>query len=272
MKLYKIIKTKYYNYEEIIQLLKKYHLEQIINKSINAVESKLDKKEFQSIPNISGILLTNVNSLMGEISNPEDKTKIEYILSDLFQDYFNIISTQEDGKTILSEIQDNLKIACEIGGFDYNELSRFLDLEKSKILTPKLNQNFLHYNWNGEDYELDELSRDLYAMKVIFSVKEFKKLFKPISKNLIIKCNPEKKEFLLILFQVLKDRKIITPKGSSGHFAPIVKYCVDNEGYFLYKKAANKIHYQIKKNADKYNRIKELVVKLIANNINVSNG
>lgn len=268
-KLQKIIQDKYFDHAEIIKLIKKYRLEQIINKSIQTVESRLENHDFDNIPNISGILLTNVNSLVGQITESSDKIKIKYVLGDLFQDYLNIISSQKEGKAILQKIQENLITACEIGNHDYSDLIKYLGLEKSKILIPNLNPNLIYYEWYGKDYELDELSKDLYDMKIIYSVKEFKKLFKPITKNLIVRCNPEKRDILFVLFQLLKDQELIKPQGISGHFAPIVRYCMDNEESFLFKKAANKFHDILKRKKDKYLKIKDLVLNIINNNINM---
>jgi hypothetical protein len=257
----------YQNSEELRLLLIKYELENTISTAINSVNSKMTEKEFNELPKISGIILNEINSVISKIKNSKDKKDIEYLLSDIFQDYIKKISIKDNSNTIINDIIESLKIACEYRGYDYNTLTQFLGLEKATILIPKSITKKTYYEWLGKESELDEISRDLADKKIIYSIKEFKKLFKPISDSFYVKFNKKFKDEVIIFFQLLKEHKLIKPKGVSGHFAPLIQYSVDNENLFFIPKAINKEHERIKKNTVRHNEIKEKLKNLIEQNI-----
>lgn len=257
----------YQNSDELHSLLIKYKLENIITKAIDSINCKLNGKEFNELPKISGIILNDINGVISNIKNDKEKTQIEYLLSDIFQDYIKSISIQDDSGIIINDIIENLKIACEYRGYDYNILTQILGLEKTKVLKPKSIIKKTYYEWLGKESELDEITRDLADKKIIYSIKEFKKLFKPVTNSFYVKFNKKFKDEIIVLFQLLKEQKLIKPKGISGHFAPLIQYSVDNENVFLIKKAINKEHERIKKNTVKYNEIKEMLTLIIEKNI-----
>lgn len=254
----KKIKEKYHNSDELIALIIEFQLEEVIKRAIQQIETKFQNGKITDLPKLSGIILNDVNSCLARITDSEKKKKVEYLLSDIFQGYLNEISKDVNAETIFSEIQLNIQTACEYRGYDYDKLSSYINIQKHQILLPKSQGRRIYYDWNGELGELDELAKDLYDMKIIYSVKEFKRLFKPISGNLSVRCNHEHIDKLIILFQVLKNSCLITPRGrgNSGHFAPLVQYSVDNDGIFLFKKSANKIHERIKRDKSKYHKLK----------------
>ncbi|MBL7729797.1 MAG: hypothetical protein JNM88_01355 [Chitinophagaceae bacterium] len=255
----KKILEKYENAGKLIELVREYDLENVINKAIQQIESKIRNKKTQDLPRLSGIILNDINSLISKINDPGKKKQIEYLLSDIFQEYLKKISEEENSQTILSEIQEGIRTACDYSGYDYDKLSAYLNIEKQQVLLPRKNRRDIYYDWNGEVHELDELARHIYDMKLILSVKEFKRLFSPVSGHLSLKCNQEYTDKLLVLFQILKERKLITPKGkgNSGHFTPFVQYSTDNEGNFLIEKSANKEHEKLKRNKAKYQKLRE---------------
>lgn len=255
----KIIKDKYENADKLIDLIREYHIESVINQAIQQIESKFKDGKISDLPKLSGLILNDINFYISKITDPEKKKPIEYLLGDIFQDYLNEISKNKSFQSILTEIQSNIQAACEYRGYDYEKLSSFLNIKKHQVLLPKHNIRNIFYDWNGELYELDELARNIYDMKLILSVKEFKRLFKPVYGNLSIRCNREHIDKLLILFQVLKETCLITPKGkgNSGHFAPFIQYSVDKDGNFLIEKSANKEHEKLKRNASKYVKLRE---------------
>ncbi|CAG0988943.1 hypothetical protein FLAV_02193 [Flavobacteriales bacterium] len=264
----KKIKDKYEHADNLIDLIREFQLENVINQAIHQIELKLTGGKITDLPKLSGIILNDINSYVSKITDTEKKKQIEYLLGDIFQDYLTEILQSKNSESVLTEIQANIQAACEYRGYDYEKLSSFLNIEKKQILLPKQNQRSIYYDWNGELQELDELARDICDMRLILSVKEFKKLFKPVSGHLSVKCYRENIDKLLILFQVLKESCLITPKGkgNSGHFAPFVQYSVDKDGNFLIEKSANKEHEKLKRNASRYDKLHKKMESVVKAN------
>lgn len=268
-KLELIIHETYGNSDELIELVRKVDLEKALNIMLNKIEEALETGDINKIVSISGLLLSGINSKLGGHSNPEEKQKLEYLIADIFEKYLLIISNLPDGPNILTQVDENLKEACELANYDYKALSSIFNIQRHVILLPQTKvRTRYHYEWLGLAYELDELIRDIADKKWIYSVKEMKRLFAPVSGNLQIRCNPDKKEELLILFHVLKEKRMITPKGkgNSGHFTPLCTYAVDNGGNFIYQKAVNKLHHRLKNNPNKYADILGKVESIVSEN------
>jgi len=265
--LFNKLSDRYQNVDELHLLLTKYNLEETINTAIESIDCKMTDNQIQELPKLSGIILNEINSVISNIENIGEKKKIEYLLSDIFQDYINIILTQKKSENIITEIIENLRIACEYRGYDYNILTNVLGLEKITILKSKTRTKKKYYEWLKTEGELDEISRDLYDKKIIFSVKEFKKLFKPTSDSFYVKFNSKFKDEVIVLFHIFKEEKLIMPKGTSGHFSPLVQYAVDNENNFLINKAINKEHERIKKNSVRHSEIRQKLTIVIEQNL-----
>jgi hypothetical protein len=236
---------------------------------LDKIERALESGDTNKIVTVSGIMLSGINSKLGNHKDPNEKQKLEYLLADIFERYLILISKKPNGSHILAQVDDNLKETCEIAGYDYNALSSLFNIRKHVVLLPqrKPSSNY-HYEWHGLQYELDEIIKDIAKKNWISSVKEMKRIFAPVSGNLQVRCNPEKKAEILVLINVLKERKMITPKGrgNSGHFTPICTYAVDNDGNFIYQKAVNKLHHRLKKNPTKYAQLIGKVETIIQNN------
>lgn len=273
-KLEKKIKDSYSDSNFLISIIRKIDLEASLNRMIDLIETALFDNNTSKVKAISGVILNEINTKIGKIKDLDEKKKIEYLLADIFQEYIENIAYQENGKNILIQINENLKSTCDLLGYDYNAFSKIFNIDKHIILTPqRKNLNQLHYEWIGKSIEIDEIAKDIYDKKWIYSVKEFKRLFKPVTGNLQIRCNREKKKELLLLFHILKEKGLIRPigKGNSGHFAPFVKYAIDNEEKYLFEKAANKFHDSIKRKESEYSAIKRKVEGIVMQNVSKSN-
>jgi len=266
-KLKKILEKKYQNSEELFDLLVNYNLDTIIKNAIENIDNKLKNGEIQNLPKLSGIILNDINLAISKIKNKTHKRKIEYLLSDIFQEYVALILKEKESSKVINDIIENLRIACEYRGYNYPELNIFLGLEKEILLKTKKVHKNIYYQWLRKDFELDEISKDLYDKKIIFSVKEFKKLFKPVSESFYVRFNIEYKDEIIVLFSIFKELNLIKPVGISGYFSPFVQCAVDNENNFLIKKAINKEHEKIKRNKVRYNKIKGKMMKIVNSNI-----
>lgn len=263
------ISESYSNAENLISLLRKIDLENTINTAISKIESALKTNDSSKIISISGIVLSSINNKLSLLKDENDKKSIEYLLADIFQDYLNSIVQLANGQEILSQIDENLKSTCELHGYDHSAMVKIFNIEKHIVLLPKLNvDKRLYYKWNGQLEELDELAKDILDKKWILSVKEFKRLFRPIEGGLQIRCNKEKKDELLLLFQVLKEYCLIQPKGkgNSGHFAPFVTYAIDNEENYLFEKEINKHHDLMKRKMPEYKVLKGRIESIVLQN------
>jgi len=273
MKLSKLetkISESYSNADYLISLLRKIDLEKTINAAISKIEDALKTNDSNKIISISGIVLSSINIKLTSISSDNDKKSIEYLLADIFQDYLDSIVHLQNGQEVLSQISENLKNTCELHGYDYSAMIKIFNIEKHIVLLPKLKVNkSLYYKWNGQLDELDELVRDIFDKKWIYSVKEFKRLFKPIEGSLQVRCNKDKKDELLLLFQVLKEYCLIQPKGknNSGHFTPFVTYAIDNEENYLFEKAINKHHDKMKRKMYEYKVLKGRIESIVVQNM-----
>ena len=273
-KLESLIYETYGNADELITLVRKVDLENSLNVMLDKIEGALESDDSNKIVTISGLMLSGINSKLGNHPDPNEKQKLEYLLADIFERYLFLISKKPDGPQILALVDENLKETCEIAGYDYNALSSLFNIKKHVVLLPQRKSYSYHYEWHGVQYELDEVIRDIADKKWIYSVKEMKRIFAPVSGNLQVRCNPQKKAELLILIHVLKEKEMITPKGrgNSGHFTPICTYAVDNGGNFIYQKAVNKLHHRLKQNTTKYAELIGKAESIIRNNAPKSAG
>lgn len=260
------LSQKYENADEIYELLKKFNLDKVALTAIQQIDSKINNNKVDDLPKISGIILNDINVVISTVKDPDDKRKLEYFLSDLFQDYISQISKQPNSLRLIKEIIENIRTACEYRGYNYTELERLLSLEKQTVVVRKVT-NELYYEWQREEQELDEIAKDLADKKYIYSVKEFRKLFK--SDPTYVRFNKTYKDEVIVFFQILKEKKLIIPrgKGNSGHFTAFVKYAMDNENNFFIQNKINKEHERIKKNSSRHLQLKEKVEKIIIGNL-----
>lgn len=260
------LSKKYENSDEIYELLKKFNLEKVVLNAIQQIDNKLINNKIDDLPKISGIILNDINALISNVKNQDDKIKLEYFLSDLFQDYILQISKNPNSQRIISEIIESIRTACEYRGYNYTELERLLALEKQTIVVKKFTNDF-YYEWQSKEQELDEIAKDLVDKKFCYSVKEFKKLF--TLEPSYVRFNRKFKDEIILFFQILKEKKLIIPrgKGNSGHFTAFVKYAMDNENKFFIQNKINKEHERIKKNPSKHLEMREKVEKIILKNI-----
>ncbi|MCB0476749.1 MAG: hypothetical protein KDC84_01205 [Crocinitomicaceae bacterium] len=268
-KLESIIYETYGSADELIALVRKVDLETNLNTMLDKIESALESDDHNKIVAISGPMLSGINNKLSNHSNQDEKQKLEYLLADIFEKYLIIISQKKDGPNILAQVDENLRETCEIAGYDYDALTSLFNIRKHVVLLPQRKiQSRYYYEWNGIPYELDEIIRDIADKKWIYSVKEMRRVFSPVTGNLQIRCNPERKAELLIFFHKLKEFNLITPKGrgNSGHFRPICTYAVDNEGNFIYQKAVNKLHNRLKNNLKRYAELTGKAEKIIESN------
>ncbi len=247
-----IISENYQDSSSLITLIRKYDFEKFLNGTLAEIKIAITNTDTIRLSELATISLIKINENLKGIKSKE-KEQLEYLLSDVFQTVLNSIDSVET----LYNIQNTLLNACEMSGYDFNVLEQMLGLKKQQILRPRpTNRGLPYYEWKGLDYELNCLMDFLIDKKTIISKKNFRKIFNPISDHFDYKGNTDKVSDLVLVFSILKEKRLVKPKINSGHFSPLVRYGVDNDGKYLFKKAPNKIHEYLKRNNALYCRLR----------------
>ena len=102
-------------------------------------------------------------------------------------------------------------------------------------ITKMRETKYPYYQWLGYDYELNDLIYTLKDKGILIRVKGFRYLFRPIKTSFHFYALRERIDELVIIFDILKEKGLIRPKIVSGHFTPLARYGVDNEGSILFQ-------------------------------------
>jgi len=249
--------------QQAIDKLKEYNLFEIIEKHINSINPTLD-----NFSTIATSLLSSINSILKGISNEEDKSYLEYLISDIanhiIKKFFSegYINSRE-----IIELDIQFKTVCKVHGYNYNDFQRLLPLQKigEYLIINQSNEGttkIAYYEWTNKDYILDELAKNLKSEKIIHSVKDFKKLFS--SQPVKVVFDKEQIDFIIILFDELYSLNYIKPKVKKGHFLALKENAIDQDQKTLFKNDMKHLNYSIKKNTAKCNKIRLKVEKWLA--------
>lgn len=242
--------------DSVIEILCSYGIDKILIKNFNFILGR-EHTPIQ-LESIAARYLTDVNKCIST-SSPKDKPSLEYIVAEISKGLFAKLINRSDipQEEILTRISKGLETSCNLNGWDFKTVKYFFDLEvlhtseaysitDTKSVVPETGS---WYQWNKPEEKLIELSYNLKDLKVIKSITEFRYLFNKDNFK-VVRFNSEKTELLVLLFNELNSKKIITPKGNnSKKFTPLVKYGVDFENQVLIKKPSKQYMASIKKNA-----------------------
>lgn len=269
------------NKKESLSLLKVYSLDTFLLTFLEKVNNT-KYADFQTNKNLvtalSSSFLTRINSILESITDNDEKMKLEYILSEISSElmYQVIGRSDKSADIVLSDIKDALTTTCEANNWDKDVLFRMLRIDMLHSIAAKANPSLqltsnnqvpkvYYYDWLLEQTELDELAYDLKDKKVIRSVSEFKKLFAPHNGDLNVRINRIELDFVIVLFDQLKENKFIKTKGTRGHFVPLKEYCVDFEKNVLIKNEPKRIKEAIVKNPNRHKALQSKVTVQINN-------
>lgn len=260
-KIEEIILENYQNSSSLINMIRQYNFEYFLNGTLKEIEIAITNSDSKKLSELATISLIKINENLKGI-NKKEKGQLEYLLSDIFQ----AILLNIDSEEILYEIQKTLLNTCQLPSYNYTTLEQLLGLKKQKILKPRQIQGYLpYYEWKGLDYELIGILDFLFDKKIIYNKKAFRRIFTPIDDHFDYKGNKDKISDLVLIFSILKEKILIKPKRNSGHFAPLVKYGVDNDGNYLFQKAPNKIHEYMKRDTSVYRNIRDKYEQIVNN-------
>ena len=261
---------------EIITALKKYQLDESFCQILTSIE-KADNLKYLSddayVSSLSSSFLTNINSIIGKIKVPEKKEYIQYTVGELSKQILVrlIQNSNSSSMQVLNHIFAGLEVACKLNDWNYDKLKKVVSFDLLHIIAAKgssvdlTKPHIYYYEWNGSEDDLLDLAYSLKDKKSIKSTNEFLKLFKKHKGNITVRIRASDLDFVIILFDELKIKKIITPKGiRAKHFTPLKAYAVDFEKELLIKGESKHLKYGIVKNDQKYAKLKESVRKWIS--------
>lgn len=255
----------------MFDLILKYELEQPIQNLANFINNKIQKKQ-TGIKGLPSAFLTQINSgFLAKIQDSDEKRELEEILSNistyLLEKYIQSINLP--AASIVKDLQEELKTTCEINSFDYNALNKVFPIE-TLVKFAKLSSNtseevnlltkppVYYYDWNGiNQYDLDDLVKNLKSENHISNVWGFKKIFKKHSGDITISINKESLDFIIILFDTLVNNQLLIPRGKNcGKFHPLKLYAVDFDKKDLIENEPKYIKQRIMRNESYYLKLK----------------
>lgn len=263
--------------EKILLLLRKVELENFISDFFNRL-NELQISDFEQKKNIAGTLastyLTRLNSVLEKIDNIEEKKELEYILSDISNEFIHQL-LQKKGisqENLLTQIRDSLITTCIVNNWNTELLLKKTRIDLLHILSVNDSsidndlRRISYYSWLGSIERLNELAYNLKDRKTIKSTGEFKKLFSSHTGNIRVRMDSEQINFIIVLFDQLKVKRLIKPCGTKGHFYPLKSYCVDFDKNVLIKNDPKRIKELIRRNNIKYQELLKEVDLLIGMN------
>jgi hypothetical protein len=251
------ITASYDQPELLLEVIRKHGAETFLNNVFQLITEFTDQKSENELLTLSSTILTKLNDVLLTIDDDEERRMIKYAITDIFKTDIRAVSKRFSDSFIPSLI-NTLKTSSFLLNNNYKELESLLGLKRYAILKSKrfASSDSPYYDWLGRDYELDELIRDLKDKDIIYSIKDFKKLFMATGHS-FFEVNVEKLDDLIIIFSILYDLNLIQAKRKSGHFSPLTHFGVDNQQNLLFTKPPNKIHYGLKQKGRWYDEVRE---------------
>ncbi|CAA0180198.1 hypothetical protein [Tenacibaculum maritimum] len=246
------------NISESINLLKEYGFYTLVNEHLIFLKEKKDNEIKEAIETVVISFIQTVNTKLYDIDDEDNKLELKYLLSEIGNYIIDCINLE---RPKLKSLKSALISLSELKGYDYKDIESRLQISRLIRISTSTKDDLIeeldkrpYYEWLSKDYKIDEISKNLKSENIIKSVKSFKRIFTTEPEE--FQTNPDKREFLFILFDVLYDNNFIKPKIKKGKFLPLQKYCVDFQNKILFKKKPKYIKQEIKKKAEKYERLK----------------
>jgi len=260
MSLKEILQEHFYDCERPLALLKKHNLEELFENSVQVIRIEIQKEpiDFAKFRVIASNVLVAVNTKLRDINDSYEKGYLENIAREVAVHLLSKISMSAgNAARLMGEIKSGLETTSSLNGYNFEALIALLKLnnESSRVTGSRLNGPF-YYEWKGSPNDLDDLVQNLKSAGWISSVKQFRKLFtNHRGETLQIPFNPERLHDVLALFDVLKAKKLITPKGSKGHFHSLRCYLVDFENKVLIKEDPKTIKMIAKRDTENWEKL-----------------
>jgi hypothetical protein len=262
-----ILKDLYSEIEMPLQILRKYELETVLNNSIREIKKQLNESpsNFSAFRDIASSILVSINGILRHIEDPLEKSYLEILLKDIAVYLLeNAESNVSNPEKFVAEIISSLQTASSIHGYNFEALVALLKLNKAghlKLIFQNSGKQY-HYEWMGSKADLDELLATMLSEQWINSIKDFRKIFSDHRvDNLGIKFSRLKLKELIVLFDLLKEKDLIRPKGGKGHFHPLKVHLVDLEKDILFTRDPKVVKMIAKRNEEKWASAVKIIEK-----------
>ena len=262
----------------VLDLLKKHELNKSLLNSLLAINKKdnLEKlKNTSYLSSLSSTFLTKVNSIIEKIQDVDEKREVEYVVGEVSKGILKelVLNTDQPANSTLENLLIALETTCELNEWDFERLKQEINLDLLYVVSTKNNhfgsrkqksagRKDEYYQWNGDKDDLENLITNLKDQKIIKSIPSMRSWFTNEQKCQQVQIDNSRIEFVLILFDELYNRGLITPKGyRAKKFTYIESYGVDFDNNVLLKSNQKHIVYRIKQNEQKYTQLRLQVSK-----------
>lgn len=259
MLLTKLLEEVYpYDKEIPLELLRTYDFETVLEKAVQKIMSVPSNPQLASMMLITYApsVLYSVNSRMRNVTDTVHKHLLEILIADVLNYLIgDLLKKSNQPSTDLKKLKISLENASDLENYNFSDLLQLLKYDKletsyptDKTKAPKI----FWYAWKALAHDLDSIAERLIKQHSIKSVKEFRKLFDeyhPI--DLRVFFSRDSIHFLIVLFDQMKAKRLVSPRGCNGHFHPIQVYGVDFDNKVLFTTEAKLIKSSLKNDPEK---------------------
>lgn len=225
----------------IENFIAKYELAEFLDSSIKKIETLAELSnsdnpiDINEVKTITYLALKKPNSAIATISDPIEKKKAKELLSKLGRIIHSEISqrTGMHHPEIRLAIEEGLDQAVHTEQYDKTDFEVYfpaadINIKGSKVTITKEKERKEYLLWDSTKANLAECARliftDYYYTR---SINDFKLLFTDRFGQAILKCEPDKLDRLLLLFEKLRKEKIIQLKGGNAFWVHLKLRLVD---------------------------------------------
>lgn len=252
---------------EIVLLLFKHNMYNLIIKSIDVINSHISKESkiaqyssYINITHISSSLITRINEYLRK-RKEENKSNIDEDLKEVLGTIFrNILRKITDTLSVnqkqlfVLQLYTTFEEVCEINSYKLEELLLFIgvqsqvDFEVAKMDSDKLKlplfikEKIPGYSWEKEKDKFERFIEKIKHLNIADddNLRKIKLLFSNPVEKLSIKLDEFNIEYILQLFAYLKDAHFFTHHSCRG-FYKVLQYHVFNfDDKFLKGKPVNR--------------------------------
>jgi hypothetical protein len=247
-----ILRDLFHDPEKPLALLRRHKLELLFINSIELISNEIKQRaiDFGKVRDVASTVLVTVNSRLREIEDENERSRLEQIAKEIAEFLLmNLLNSSKSSNKVLSEITAALQTTSKLNGYNFEALVALLKLSRRSAIFKLPLKGGYSYRWNGDESDLDDLLRNMKDAGWIVSLKSFKTLFSDHKAELLnVQFTREKLCDLLALFDVLKDRHLISPRGGKGHFHPLTVHLVDLDNNVLVDRSPKTIKNIAKRN------------------------
>jgi hypothetical protein len=268
--------------QEIRSLFEKYNIFDCLSKTTEHLKVQIQraitsdsKAPVTAIATSSSNLLVSVNTRLTEISDLQEKRKIQVTVGQIgIRLLLSIVKLFPDQAVeIFDQVKQTLQHTSSLFNYDYNDIESLMSFKEFEDLIQTLTgvkqaSEIIKIEPSKEKVllwtqrvNIGVLTSELKKRNWIKSQNEFAKLFEKPDKSLKVRWDMNYKYELAHLLLELKDGDFIRPR--KGFFLIIERHIVDFDGTITPKNSLKKISSKITTDPEKYAEITKTVDEII---------